>query len=92
MSNYLPTYQKKIRIRKKREDELRRLISRSADEAKLLKAAQALRDARARALRAQASESSSVDKERLEAQIEAVMASTPEGVLGEFRSTKSARR
>jgi hypothetical protein len=84
MSNYLPNYQKKVRIRKKREDQLRRLISQGAEKQKLLKAAELLTDARARALRAQASEALSLDKERIQAQIRAVTATTAEDVLAEF--------
>jgi hypothetical protein len=53
MSNYLPHYTKRLRIRRKREEHLRRLISRGAQREKLLHAAEEVRLVRIHAMTAQ---------------------------------------
>ena len=53
MTNYIPHYTKKKQILARKEEDLRRLISSHADDEKLLGAAEIVRDARIRVLRAQ---------------------------------------
>jgi hypothetical protein len=85
MSNYIPHHRKKLAIRKKREEKLRRLISQNAEESKLIKAAEMVRDARVRAEQSRLREASDAESEAIEAQIEALRATTPESILQEFR-------
>jgi len=57
MSNYIPHYTKKIEILHKKTEFLRRLISRGVEREKLLDAAEDVRLARIRALKAEMAKS-----------------------------------
>jgi hypothetical protein len=93
MTSYVSNFQKKIRIRGEKEEKLRRLIAQGKDESKLLKAAEIVRDARIRELQAKKAQLSPEDTPerlariaRIDSQIDAIRATTPDSVLAEFRS------
>jgi predicted nuclease with TOPRIM domain len=92
MSNYLANYRKKLQIRKRREDDLRRLLARGASELKLLAAATDVQSARVRALRAQQAKIAPADFPKLrqrfaelEEKIALISAKSAQDVLAEFR-------
>jgi hypothetical protein len=94
MANYLVNYSKKQRILRHREDELRRLIARGQSEETLLVAAEVVRLARIRALRAKQAKISPADipelreeAARLDEMIAAITAISASDVLAEFTST-----
>jgi hypothetical protein len=87
MSNYIPHYSKKLRIRRKREVKLRKLIELGKEESKLLEAAELVRDARVRAQIAQLVEAGNVTlKAATATKLRSLRAATPESVLNEFRN------
>jgi hypothetical protein len=95
MTSYVANHQKKIRICQEREDNLRRLIANGRDEAKLLKAAEIVRDARIRVLQAKKAQISPEDTPeravriaRIDKELETARATTPNSILAEFRSTQ----
>jgi hypothetical protein len=95
MVSYLPNFQKKIRIRGEKEATLRRFIAQGKAEAKLLKAAEVVRDARLRELQAKKAQISPEDTSirlvriaQIDNQIEATRPTTPESILAEFRSAQ----
>lgn len=65
MSNYVPNKQKKNKIFRKRELELRHAIKHQYDSAKIEKAALAVRESKLAAIKAQFAETRNPDKGRL---------------------------
>ncbi len=91
MASFVPNFQKKIRIRKEKEDKLRRLIVSGVNEAKLLLAAAVVKDARLREMRAKRSQIHPADTNdrdekiaKIDARIQNIQATTIESILAEF--------
>ena len=89
MTNYIPHYTKKKQILARKEEALRRLISSRASKDKLLAAAELVRDARIRALRAQRATLVPKDDaqevyDKIDAQIQRIENTPLDAILLEF--------
>jgi hypothetical protein len=93
MTNYIPHYTKKLQAFRKKRERLRRLIHQGAGEEKIGKAAEDVRQAKIRALKAQLANPphnlGSKDKchrwgAKLDAEISALQTMTLEAILAEF--------
>ncbi len=85
MSNYLPRTQKKRERQERLETDLRRLITRGADAAKLTGAAEEVLAARIRTVRAERQHCWALGSTaRYDAEIAALQATTAESILAEF--------
>lgn len=85
MSNYIPRTQKKRERQERLESDLRRLIAAEADLDKLVDAAEEVRSARIRTVRANRQHCCSLGSEaRYDAEIAAIQAIGIEVILAEF--------
>ncbi len=96
MTNYIPHYTKKKQILARKEEALRRLISSRAPQDKLLGAAEVVRDARIRVLRAQRSTIVPKDDaqqayDRIDARIQRIENTPIDAILLEFGYQSSER-
>lgn len=86
MSNYLPRTRKKRDRQERLEDDLRRLIAHGADPAKLSAAAEAVRAARIRTVRADRQHCWALGStRRYDAEIAALQTAPVEAILAEFK-------
>ena len=95
MAGYVPFYMKKTLFLRSQEERLREAIRKGVDETKLLKAAEAVRDARLIAMRAKrrtlvagSLKELAAKRAKLDPKIAMVCASTPQSVIADFRSSK----
>lgn len=89
MSNYIPHYTKKKQILRRKEDFLRRLVSKNASQECILAAAEEVRDARIRVVRAQRATipqtgDGQVQNNKLDARIQGIAATPLETIVAEF--------
>lgn len=89
MANYLAHHTKKKRILARKEADLKRLVAKSAPLAKLIAAAERVRDARLRVLRVQRSliiptGDAETQYSKLDARVEAVAATPASTILAEL--------
>lgn len=94
MASFVANHRKKIRSLRRKEDELRRLIDREASEEHLLAAASEVREARIRVLRVKQYSDPEICVDRtkyhkIEDKINAILALSPEAVLGEYLPAKN---
>ncbi len=89
MTNYIPHYTKKKQILGRKESALKRLISSGAPSGKLIAAAEDVRDARIRVLRAQRAtvvpkDDAHMIYERIDRRIRSILEVPIESILAEF--------
>jgi hypothetical protein len=89
MTNYIPHYTKKKQILARKEQKLRCLLEQSADLQKLITAAEGIRDARIRVLRAKRATippegTAQVAFDRIDQEIDCLLSTAPQIILAEF--------
>ena len=94
MTNYIPHYTKKKQILGRKEDALRRLINSQSPDDKLIAAAEDVRDARIRVLRAQCATIVPKDDackryEKIDARIQIIAETSIAIILTEFGYTSN---
>lgn len=93
MSNYLPRTRKKFERQQRVETDLRRLVAKRAEPDRLVAAAEEVRAARVRTVRANRQHCWAIGSEaRYDAEIAALRATPVEAILNEFGVRLEAKR